>query len=273
MIVSFRHNQLYYQVMGKGPRWVLAFHGYGETGDCFRSLAAELADEFSFICPDLPLHGKSSWNADSPMNPDELGAIVRELMQIHQISSFVLAGYSMGGRLAACLLTREQLPVDELWLFAPDGFHRNPWYWMATQTNWGNRLFRFTMEHPKLFLKAMHAAQTLRLLHPGIYKFSIQFLLQEKARKDLYQRWTFYKNFRVQQPALKQQLIHFQIPVRMFFGKNDRIIPPAHGQWMQQNNPALTQTRLLKTGHRLLDPAITPNIAATIRTPVTESIN
>jgi hypothetical protein len=42
---------------------------------------------------------------------------------------------------------------------------------------------------------------------------------------------------------------------------------------MQQNNPALTQTRLLKTGHRLLDPAITPNIAATIRTPVTESIN
>ena len=54
------------------------------------------------------------------------------------------------------------------------------------------------------------------------------------------------------------------------FGKYDRNIPPTHGRWMQENNAALSTTILLNTGHRLLDPAITPNIAAAIRLPIHE---
>lgn len=270
MKISFRNQYLHYQLIGNGPRWVIALHGYGESGISFHPLASEMSRECTFICPDLPLHGKSAWEPATPFAPADLEEIIQLLMQEHGFNSLVLAGYSMGGRLVSCLVTNSRLPIEELWLFAPDGFHRNPWYWIATQTGWGNRLFKFTMQQPQWFLKAMKIARSLKLLHPGIYKFSIQFLMQEKARKDLYERWTFYKNFKVNQAELKDQLIANQIPLRQFFGKFDRIIPPSHGRWMQENNAALSTTILLNTGHRLLDPAITPNIAAAIRLPIHE---
>ena len=271
MKISFRNQCLHYQLIGNGPRWVIAFHGYGESGSAFHSLATEMSMDCTFICPDLPLHGKSIWELATPFTPSELEEIIRLLMQEHGFNSLVLAGYSMGGRLVSSLLTKSKLPIEEVWLFAPDGFHRNPWYWLATQTAWGNRLFKFTMQQPNWLLKAMKIAKTLNLLHPGIYKFSIQFLMQEKARKDLYERWTFYKNFKVNQEELKDQLIANRMHLRLFFGKFDRIIPPSHGRWIQEHNAAFTTTVLLQTGHRLLDPAITPNIAAAIRLPLHET--
>lgn len=216
MKISFRNQCLHYQLIGNGPRWVIAFHGYGESGSAFHSLATEMSMDCTFICPDLPLHGKSIWELATPFTPSELEEIIRLLMQEHGFNSLVLAGYSMGGRLVSSLLTKSKLPIEEVWLFAPDGFHRNPWYWLATQTAWGNRLFKFTMQQPNWLLKAMKIAKTLNLLHPGIYKFSIQFLMQEKARKDLYERWTFYKNFKVNQEELNDQLIANRMHLRLF---------------------------------------------------------
>ncbi len=264
MILSYRKNQLFYQIMGGGPRWVIAFHGYGETGECFRPLAAELGARFSFICADLPLHGKSVWEDDPGFNPETLAEIVAHLMAAHGISSVILAGYSMGGRLASCLFALNKLSVEELWLFASDGFHRNPWYWFATQVEVGNRLFRYTMNNPGWLLNSMKAASSVRVLNPAIYKFSIRFLQKAPARKALYERWTFYRHFWLDKEILLRNLVVQKAGLRQFYGQYDRIIPPSNGSWMQKNLSRFVQTILLPCGHRLMDPAITPNIAAAI---------
>ena len=43
---------LYVRVGGQGPA-VILLHGYGETGDMWASLAAELAHDHTIVAPDL----------------------------------------------------------------------------------------------------------------------------------------------------------------------------------------------------------------------------
>lgn len=273
LVLPFNGQEIYYQVFGSGPKWVLALHGYGETGSVFRALASELEKDYRFICPDLPLHGQTNWHLKQDLDPPALQQLVQQFRTIHGINTLILAGYSMGGRLVSCLAEKEAASINELWLLASDGYHNNPWYWLATQTKFGNRLFKSTMTQPAWFIKSMKFASFLRLLHPAVYKFALQFLEKEKSRTDLYNRWTFYRQFRTDKEQLKNALITQNIPIRQYFGEFDRIIPASHGRWVQHNLPQLSQTKIFKCGHRLLDPSIAPNIAAALKEPVLPSPN
>ncbi|KYP16418.1 alpha/beta hydrolase [Flavihumibacter sp. CACIAM 22H1] len=266
LLLHYKKQEIHYKIVGKGPKWVLALHGYGETGSAFFALAAELEQEYRFICPDLPLHGVTSWEKDQPFHPADLAALVTEWKRIHEIDRLILAGYSMGGRLASCLVTLSPAAIEELWLLASDGYHTNPWYWLATQTATGNRLFRATMANPGWLLGLMKAARFLRLLDPVLHKFALQFLEKEKNRTDLYHRWTFYRYFRPVKQPLKDALLKEPLFIRQYFGKFDRIIPVSHGKWITRHLPHLSETIIFNCGHRLLDPSIVPGIAAALRT-------
>ncbi|WP_290798882.1 alpha/beta hydrolase [Flavihumibacter sp. UBA7668] len=272
-VLPFKGQEIYYRIFGSGHKWVLALHGYGETGSVFRALASELDKEYRFICPDLPLHGQTNWHLKQALHPADLLDLVQEFRKIHGINALILAGYSMGGRLVSCLVQMDPASIHELWLFASDGYHKNPWYWLATQTKLGNRLFKSTMTQPAWFLKSMKIARFLRILHPAIHKFALQFLEKEKSRTDLYNRWTFYRLFKTDKQQLRKALVKHKITIRQYFGEFDRIIPAAHGKWIQTKLPEQSETKIFKCGHRLLDPSIAPNIAAALKNPVQPAPN
>ncbi len=102
------------------PR-IVALHGFGGSSRSWdavrRELAAQGGDPDRLISPDLPGHGSLSGrrHVDLDATLDELGAVLRSAAEDGPV---VLAGYSMGGRVAAQLALREPSPLAALVLIA-----------------------------------------------------------------------------------------------------------------------------------------------------------
>lgn len=80
---------LHVTTTGEGPRLIL-LHGFTQTGACLADLAAELADDFTVIVPDLPGHGHS---AAVHASVADAAALLADAC-----GPGVWFGYSMGGR-------------------------------------------------------------------------------------------------------------------------------------------------------------------------------
>lgn len=241
---------------GQGARVIVALHGYGEQALSFAHWGNALPEGFSLYAPDLPLHGSSTWKTDKPFTPLQL----REL--IHRMTGdskpFTLCGYSMGGRL--CLSYAEAFPEDlaRLVLLAPDGLKVNFWYRLATQTGRGNRLFRYTMEHPGWFLGGVRILGRLRLLNRGVVKYVQRHLGGATNRLDLYHRWTCMRTFHPDLEVVRAHIRDQKIPVHFVFGRFDRIIRASQGYRFRQNTGDHCQLIELSAGHQLLTRELTP---------------
>src|SRR5688500_8039494 len=76
------------------PAVIVALHGFTNTGRSWDAVAAHLDPARPFLAPDLRGHGDSS--AVRPITPDDCAGDVAALAP----ERFVLAGYSMGARVA-----------------------------------------------------------------------------------------------------------------------------------------------------------------------------
>lgn len=76
------------------PETIVLLHGFTQTGASWDGVIAELGERYRALAPDLRGHG-----AASTVRPVSFDAIVEDLAGMAP-DRFVLAGYSMGGRLA-----------------------------------------------------------------------------------------------------------------------------------------------------------------------------
>ena len=154
--LPYKSSTISYYAWGTGDKMLVCFHGYGENALSFSCLATHLPD-YSIIAIDLPNHGETAWQETGDLFPETLLQIVLQICG-NQPQRISLMGYSMGGRVCMQLVQLAPEIVERLVLIAPDGFNRNFWYNFSTQTVIGNKLFHFSMKHPKplfLLLKIM----------------------------------------------------------------------------------------------------------------------
>lgn len=254
--INYKDNRIAYRITGTGKTIACCFHGYGETGKNFLFLEKYLAPNYRLILIDLPGHGDSFWNNQTPLYPADLLTIISELSATHGFSiindKIVLVGYSLGGRIALSLYQEMPHQVSKLILLAPDGLKVNPWYWLATRTIIGNRLFAFTMQKPAWFfglLKGMHKAG---MVNPSIFKFVTYYIGDPEVRRQLYTRWTQLRFFRPHIAVIKKKVAEENTQVRLIYGLHDRIIRPGKGENFVrglENNATLT---IIHAGHQLL---------------------
>ena len=76
------------------PTELVLLHGFTQTGRSWAPVAAALGERYKCFAPDLPGHGDAS-----DRRPATFGAVTAYLAALKP-DRFVLAGYSMGGRLA-----------------------------------------------------------------------------------------------------------------------------------------------------------------------------
>jgi pimeloyl-ACP methyl ester carboxylesterase len=244
--ISLESGSVSFYRWGQGPRIIVALHGFGEDGLSFGPWGESLPPGFSLFAPDLPLHGKSIWENPTPFTVDHLHTLIHRMTGSG--ASFILCGYSMGGRLSLSFVQHYPLEVTRLVLLAPDGLKVNFWYWLSTQTIAGNRLFRSAMEHPSWFLGTVRFLGWCGLLNQGIVKYVRRYLGEAFYRQNLYNIWTCMRTFRPDLGAVRRA----RIPTRLIFGRHDRIIPASQGYRFQRKAAGPCEVLKLPSGHQLL---------------------
>jgi pimeloyl-ACP methyl ester carboxylesterase len=252
--VSYKSSSISYYLIGKGPKPVFCFHGYGEDGRSFQCLAEQAGSEYTFIALDLPFHGKTLWNEGLNFSIEDLFNILGQIRSQSNFASqkFSIMGYSLGGRVGLRLFQSIPGQIEKLILLASDGLKLNFWYWFSTQTLFGNKLFLFTMNHPGWFFGFLKLINKLGWVNSSIFKFVNYYIGEPEVRKLLYQRWTALRNLKPRLPVIKQAITRFKTPVRLIYGMHDRIILPGRGYKFRKGIEEYCSLLMIPAGHQVL---------------------
>ncbi len=252
--ISFKSSVIHYSYGGHGIQPLICFHGYGETEYSFHFLEKHLATTYTIIAIDLPYHGKTQWNEGLNFEKSDLGLVTETLLEKQGFVNvpFALLAYSMGGRLALTLLQEIPHRINRVVLLAPDGLKINFWYWLSTQTRIGNQLFAATIHNPAWFLWILKLLHGSGLLNQSVYKFVRYFLHDKKMRKQLYLRWTCFRNLTPDLVKSKKIITENKISVHLLYGKYDRIIRSERGEKFRKGIETYCSIELLNSGHQLL---------------------
>ena len=258
--LPFRNSRIHCLRFGQGPRQAICFHGYGETADSFAFLENSAGHLYTFYAIDLPFHGKTDWN-EGTLKLEDLKLIISDIAQPstmpagRQALNFPLSTficYSLGGRMALSLYQIMPEEIDKLILLAPDGLKLNFWYWLATQTWAGNRLFSLTMKHPGWFFGFLKGLNKLKLTNASIFKFVNYYIGDEVVREQLYKRWTGLRRIRPDLASIKEKINKYGTRVELVYGEFDRIILSSVGEKFRKNIELHTKISLLHSGHQVL---------------------
>lgn len=265
MITYFTHGiTLAYRTYGSGPLHVLAFHGFGRSGEDFQVLEGPLGALCSVHAFDLHFHGQSPaypHRADTPFTPQELAGYFTAFMDHMGIQQVALLGYSLGGRMALNLL--EQMPerISRVFLAAPDGLKTRPWYRGMVASKAGRLAYRRFVERPGAVHAVIHAARWTGLIHERLHRFLIGQTDSRSKRELVRNVWMSYRLIEPDLAQVASCIRQYGIPVHLYFGERDRIIKPSYGTRLRQLAPVQVDQRLLPFGHVL----ITPELAQAIR--------
>ena len=248
--LSYQSSKIRYYTFGSGNEVVFCFHGYGLDGSCFGFLEKAIPHSHTIICIDFPFHGSTEWNGGIMFTQNDLINIIR-LLHPFPSNKFSILGYSMGGRIALSLLQNYSDYINRVILIAPDGLKFHFWQYLSTQTNWGNKLFRFTMNHPAWLFALVKLGVVFRLLNRSITKF-VHHHIDTKIERDLlYNRWTSMRKFTTNLVLIKQIITEKSIQIDIITGKFDRVITTYQATRFRGNLSLITLTEL-DSGHHLL---------------------
>lgn len=252
--LPYRSSQVHYCWFGAGSKILLCFHGYGESEASFHFLETYIPRDYTLIAIDLPFHGKTQWQEGLTFSVADLLAIVDALRTKHgqDTSRFTVLGYSMGGRIALQLLQAIPEQIEKVLLLAPDGLKINFWYWLATQTYIGNRLFGFTMKHPGWFFALLQAGNQLQLINQSVLKFTRYYIHDTQVRTLLYERWTGMRAIKPNLALVKKLIRAHQLPVYLLYGRYDRIIRHERGEKFRAGIESFCTLQIIQTGHQVL---------------------
>ncbi len=261
--IPFNDAPLHYRQWGGGPELLIAFHGYGESGAQFELFGQTLGQQFTIIAVDLPLHGRSEWPAGKPFGSDEIYTLIDHILETFKQDRFSLMGYSLGGKICLAVLSRFPGQVDRIILFAPDGIRQNVWYNLAVYPSIGVKYFRHIIDRPQLFFRIIDLLRKFRVISASLHKFTRWQMETREKRQKVYDVWMTIKPIHIDLRAIRSILRQYRLPAHLFFGRYDKIIPPAIGDAFP---PDLARVHILDKGHQLIDEA-TPSLILSLLKP------
>ncbi|WP_295127247.1 alpha/beta hydrolase [uncultured Chitinophaga sp.] len=263
--IPYGHSRFHGVITGKGPQLLICLHGFGESAAHFNCLEEELGNIFTIVSLNMPFHGETEWKEQRDFDKDDLEALVKKILERQGKQNFSLMGYSMGGRLALCIVEKMADRIENLLLAAPDGLKNNPWHMLVTQTRWGNRLFKHTTYHPAFFFRLLTLSNRFGLINQSVYKFAFFSMDKLEKRELVYTVWTSLRRMMPNKRRCKKLIATHKIDTLMFFGKFDRVIPPSLGYHFSDGSFPC-KIIVLNKGHQLLSESLGAIIKNNIKT-------
>lgn len=195
---------------------VVLLHGFSADLNNWRGMFAGARIDWPALAIDLPAHGRSSRTV--PENLDRMAECVEATLAAEQVGPLVLAGHSFGGALAARLASRGQLDIRGLCLIAPAG--------LGPEINGAFvegvlRAQRSESLKPWLELLAHDPA----VISPAFVQATV---LQREDDGLTEAMRAFADRFSpdgTQAVSIRNDLARLLCPVRVIFGRQDRILP------------------------------------------------
>lgn len=195
---------------------VVFLHGYSADLNNWRGLFAGARAGFPALALDLPAHGASP--RPVPADADALCAQIEATLAVQCAGPVVLAGHSFGAAIAARLAARGNIDIRALALFAPAGlgpeideaFTRGILRARsaASLRPWLERLVHDPATISDAFVKAVAAQRQDDSLTSAMSTFADRFFPDG-----------------TQSLSIRADLASLRIPVRVIFGRQDRILP------------------------------------------------
>jgi pimeloyl-ACP methyl ester carboxylesterase len=251
--VQLEGQRLHYLRMGQGSRLLLAFHGYSNQASLFSGFTPLLGHAFTIISIDLPHHGRSQWPDDLPLRPQNLQQLVTHFLEMFGQEQLSLMGYSLGGRVCLSILGLMPRLVDRMLLIAPDGLAFNPLYFFVTRTWTGKRIFRHLLTRPEAYFPLIDRLRDRQWINTRRHRFVMNYVQSEYARSFLLRVWPGLRLLIPPARRIKAIIRKHHIPVYLFMGRHDHIIPLKQGVAFQKGLPSV-HLHVLDKGHRLFDP-------------------
>lgn len=216
----------YYKKHGNGINKIILFHGFGEDQTSFDEMVSEILAYTDTTCYviDIYYHGKSHRH-ERPLLIHEWEKSFRKFLEKESIESFLLLGYSLGGRFVLATATRFPKNTKGIFLLAPDGVFQSMWYRIANSLP-GNAIFKYLMNHPPIFDRLIHLFRKMGLVSKTLGRFVETTLRSPQQRKRVYQTWTYFRTLQVRPRAIVAFFNKYKTPIQVILGDQDKIIPP-----------------------------------------------
>jgi pimeloyl-ACP methyl ester carboxylesterase len=249
--LNYKNSKVHYTRFGEGSQLLIALHGFADQGALFCALEQSLSSYYTVYSIDLPFHGKTKWSA-SHFDQKDLSGIIEVIRQKEAKERINFMGYSMGGRLVQKLLFEWIPVVDKVYLIAPDGLNTK-WMFNVNMMPLPLRhMIHWLLKNPNWMIWLIRKSYRWKLISKFIHDFAFYHISTKEKRDRIFNTWYSLGQFRLNLYKVKKLLLKYPIPVTMFFGKRDEVIPPDSGKLLSDglNN---VEIHLIDEGHLLID--------------------
>ena len=229
MFFEYNGKKLFFSLTGQGASTVVMLHGWGCTGDIFRSFLPSLESSHRVLTLDFPGFGQSEEPA-SVWGVEDYADCVEALLRQLEIETPHILGHSFGGRVGIVLASR--IPAGRMILTDSAGIkprHGAKYYLKV----WSYKLCKF------FILKVLGNEELFREFRKG------------KGSED-------YRNASPMMKAILSKVVGedlsalmpgIKIPVLLFWGENDTATPVKDAEKMEKLFPDCALITVKGGGH------------------------
>lgn len=221
----FSNGDICWKVFGNGTKKMLAFHGFGQTGEAFLPLLNPNRN-LTVYAVDLPFHGATTiMDKNIPLRPSQLEEIIDNLIKQAQIEQFSIIGFSIGVKLIFPLFQKFAPQIQGVTLIAPDGIKENFWYRLATGSKLMRGVFKQVIQTSQTTNKILSYARSLGLINSKTATFVKASLSNQDRKSKVYDTWCYLRKLKSDNVQVSKTINNHCICLDFVVSDNDHIIP------------------------------------------------
>ena len=249
--IKYQSHKVHCLKFGEGVDLLIAFHGFGDRAGLFTALEDALEPHYTVYAIDLPYHGRTEWQSEV-YHPEDIQMIIDQILERESQQSFSLMGFSFGGRIVQTILPHYIQQIPRLFLLAPDGIRTRWMFNLVMMPRWLRYLLRRLLHHPRWFIQMIGWFHRRGFITRFIHDFAYNHIYTEERRDRIFCTWISLDGFNPRFQQIKKLLRRYPIPVELYFGERDEVIPISAGKEMSEGMPNI-RLHILQEGHRLVD--------------------
>ncbi len=259
-IFHTQSSSLNYYEYGSGSEILLAFHGFGMIGTQFKVLEAAFGEKYKIISFDLFFHGNTmikDYSVDNirrGLNAKEFSEQITEFLdsEYPAVKKVSLLSYSIGTRMALCLIEHMPQRINATYLIAPDGIEPNRLLALGGANFLVNRLFYKLVYSPKTVQMLLKLLLKFKYIDSDIYRILKAEFSTTETRLISYNTITYYSKLSFDKRKLADAINTHHLDCHLYFGKKDKLFPSKIGERFAKllNQP---QLHVFDDGHELVN--------------------